>query len=222
MEINSLLDFSQYFTTDVLSVFSFNPDGETRLSIASQAGFAPDSLAVPQQIHSTEVKWVDKPGEFSGIDGLITSSTDLILTLKVADCVPVFFFTPQKNIIGLVHSGWRGTVGGIIINAIELMQKHGAEIGKILVYMGPAIRGCCYEVDSEIADSFDNESKLKVNNRKWKIDLHKQIRLQLIEAGISVGNIQASDICTYESKACHSYRRDSYEAGRMYAFMSVK
>ncbi len=222
MDINSLLDFSQYLTTDVHSVFSFNPDGKTRFSIACDAGFSPNSLAVPKQVHSTEVKWVDTPGEYSGIDGLITSSTDLILTLKVADCVPVYFFEQTQHMIGLVHSGWRGTVGGIIINIVKLMQKHGAAIGEILVYMGPAIGGCCYEVDAEVADSFDNESKLKVNNRKWKIDLHKQIRLQLIEAGISVGNIQASDICTYESKACHSYRRDSYEAGRMYAFMSVK
>ena len=75
------------------------------------------------------------------------------------------------------------------------MQQHGAEIKKILGYMGPAIGGCCYEVDSEVADSFDNESKLKVDNRKWKIDLHKQIWLQLKEYGISVANIHASDIC---------------------------
>ena len=102
------------------------------------------------------------------------------------------------------------------------MQQHGAQIGKILVYMGPAIGGCCYEVDTEVSNLFDNESKLKVNNRKWKIDLHKQIRLQLIEFGISVTNIQASDICTYESQICHSYRRDGSEAGRMYAFMGMK
>ena len=222
MEINSLLDFSQYFTTDVHSVFSFNPNGETRLFIARQASFSPDSLAVPQQVHSTEVKWIDTPGEYSGIDGLITSNCDLILTLKIADCVPVYFFEPRKHMIGLVHSGWRGTVGGIIINTVKLMQKHGAVIEKIVVYMGPAIRGCCYEVDAGVADLFDNESKLKVTNRKWKIDLHKQIRLQLIESGISVSNIQASDICTYESLTCHSYRRDGSEAGRMYAFMGVK
>ena len=222
MEINSLLDFSQYLTTNVHSVFSFNPDGETRFSIASHAGFSPDSLAVPQQVHSTEIKWVDTPGEYSGMDGLITSRIGLFITLKIADCVPVYFFEPKKHMIGLVHSGWRGTVGGIIINTIKLMQQHGAEIGKILVYMGPAIGGCCYEVDTEVSDLFDNESKLQVNNRKWKIDLHKQIRLQLIESGISVSNIHASDICTYESQICHSYRRDGSEAGRMYAFMGMK
>ena len=96
MEINSLLDFPQYLTTNVYSVFSFNPDRETCFSNASHAGFSPDSLAVPQQVHSTEVKWVDTPGEYSGMDGLITSSIGLYITLKIADCVPVYFFEPKK------------------------------------------------------------------------------------------------------------------------------
>ena len=123
MEINSLLDFSQYLTTNIHSVFSFNHDGESHFSIACHAGFSPDSLAVPQQVHSTEIKWVDTPGEYSGIDGLITSKTGVILTLKVADCVPLYFFEPKCKMAGLVHSGWRGTVNGIIQNTIKLMGK---------------------------------------------------------------------------------------------------
>tara|TARA_B100001971_G_C18091300_1_gene483640 strand:- start:219 stop:887 length:669 start_codon:yes stop_codon:yes gene_type:complete len=222
MEKNSLLYFPHIFSSAVYSVFAFNPDRNTCYSIAHQVGFFQDSLSIPQQIHSARVKWIDAPGEYSGVDGLITSKTDLILTLKVADCVPVYFFDPQNNMIGLVHSGWRGTVGGIIINTIKLMQKYEAEIGKILVYMGPAIGGCCYEVDTEISDLFYTEAKSELDDRKWKVDLHKQIRLQLIESGISVANIHASDICTFETSKCHSYRRDGSEAGRMYAFMGMK
>ncbi len=203
-------------------MFSFNPDRETRFSIACHAGFSPDNLAVPQQVHSTEVKWVDTPGEYSGMDGLITSRIGLFITLKIADCVPVYFFEPQNNMIGLVHSGWRGTVDGIMLNTIKLMQKKGADTGKILVYLGPAIGFCCYEVATELADSFNSEAKLKIDNKKWKVDLHKQISLQLIESGISVSNIHASDICTYESQICHSYRRDGSEAGRMYSFLGMK
>lgn len=222
MEINSLLDFSHHLSTVVHSLFAFNPEAETCFSIARQIGFSPENLVVPQQIHSTEVKWVETPGEYSGIDGIITSKTNLILSLKVADCVPVYFFEPQKNITGLVHSGWRGTVDGIISNSIELMQKKGADKRLILVYMGPAIGNCCYKVDAEVADSFNNEAKLEVDNGKWKVDLHKQILLQIIELGIPTTNIQASEICTYESDKCHSYRRDGFDAGRMYAFMGMK
>ena len=222
MEINSLLDFSQFFPTNLSSVFAFNPGGHTLIPIARQNGFTSERLSIPQQIHSTTVKWVEKPGEYTGIDGLITSKTELILTLKVADCVPVYFFEPQNKIIGLVHAGWRGTVDGIIQNTIQLMQKNGVDTRMILVYMGPAIGSCCYEVSSEVADNFNNAAKLKMDNKKWKVDLHKQISLQLITLGILAANIKASEICTFESDKCHSYRRDGNKSGRMFAFMGVK
>ena len=57
---------------------------------------------------------------------------------------------------------------------------------------------------------------------KWKVDLHGQIRYQLTELGVSTNSIRASNICTYESPKCHSYRRDGENAGRMYAFLSLK
>ena len=190
MEINSLLDFSQYISKDVLSVFALNPNGNTRQSIAHEIGISQTCLAIPEQVHSVGVKWVDAPGKYSGIDGLITSKTNLILSLKVADCVPVYLFEPQKNIAGLVHSGWRGTVGGIISNSIELMQKKGADKGLILVYMGPAIGNCCYEVDAEVADNFDKKSKRKLENGKWRVGLHEQIYLQLTEMDIPSTNIK--------------------------------
>ena len=222
MEINSLLYFSQYFSTKVSSVFAFNPDRKTCFSIAHQAGFLSDNLAIPEQVHSTGIKWVESPGEYSGMDGLITSNIGLILTLKVADCVPVYFFDPQSKIIGSVHSGWRGTVDGIIFNAIKLMQQKGAEIQKILVYLGPSIGLCCYEVGVEVAKSFNVDAKLKLDNQKWNGDLHKQISFQLIESGILPINIYCSDICTFDSQECHSYRRDGLNTGRMYAFIGMK
>ena len=222
METNSLLDISHHFSTDVNPIFAFNPNGETCFSIARQVGLSLDSLVIPQQIHSTRVKWVETPGTYLGMDGIITSKTNLILSLKVADCVPVYFFEPQNNMIGLVHSGWRGTVYGIISNSIKLMHKKGADIAKILVYLGPAIGSCCYEVDANVANSFNDEAKLEINDRKWRVGLHNQIRLQLIELGLSITNIQVSEICTYESDKCHSYRRDGSDARSMYAFMFVK
>ena len=88
--------------------------------------------------------------------------------------------------------------------------------------MGPAIGNCCYEVDADVADSFNNEAKLEIDDRKWKVDLHKQILLQIIELGIPTANIQTSEICTFESDKCHSYRRDGSDAGCMYAYIGMK
>ena len=102
------------------------------------------------------------------------------------------------------------------------MQQKGAEIQKILVYLGPSIGVCCYEVGIEVAKSFNVDAKLKLDNQKWNVDLHKQISFQLIESGILPINIYCSDICTFDSQKCHSYRRDGLNTGRMYAFIGMK
>ena len=177
-------------------------------------------LAVPQQTHSTELTCIDTPGSFMAADGLMTDNPEIILTLKVADCVPVYL--SSSHIIGLIHSGWRGTAGGIVPNAVRKMLKMGADKKEVNVFLGPAIGFCCYEVDGEVANNFNNNAKRKMESRKWKVGLHEHICLQLAEIGIPSSNIMASDICTFESQDCHSYRRDGEKAGRMFAFMRLK
>ena len=221
MENQSLLDFSENISADVKALFSLNPLKYSRKEIAHYLEINAENLAIPEQVHSAVVEFARSPGMYPAADGLVTQNPEIILTLKVADCVPVFLHDPSKNIIGLVHSGWRGTVGNIVYNAIQLMQKNGAETGDIRCYLGPAIGKCCYEVNTEVADKFKKEAKVKLNNRKWRVGLHEQISYQLVELGIPIKNIRTSDICSYESPQCHSYRRDGENAGRMFAFFGL-
>ena len=153
-------------------------------------------------------------------DGLMTDNPEIILTLKVADCVPVYL--SSSNIIGLIHSGWRGTAGGIVPNAVITMLEMGADLKEFSVFLGPAIGLCCYEVDEEVADNFNKNTKRKMESGKWKVGLHKEICLHLTEIGIPPANIKTSQICTFESQDCHSYRRDGAKAGRMFSFMRLR
>ena len=222
MKSKSLLDFSGGISNDVQAVFSLNSSNYYRKEIANKLGINTDNLAVPEQVHSTMVEFARLPGNYPNADGLVTTNPNILLTLKVADCVPVYLYEPLKKIIGLVHSGWRGTVENIVSNAIKLMQKNGAESRNIRCFLGPAIGKCCYEVDWEVSQNINDEAKEKMDYEKWKIDLHGQIRYQLTELGVPINSIGASNICTYESPECHSYRRDGENAGRMYAFLSLK
>ena len=176
-----------------------NPSKYSRKEIANKLGNNTDNLAVPEQVHSPMVEFASFPGMYPAADGLVTTNSNILLTLKVADCVPVFLYEPLKRIIGLVHSGWRGTVGNIVSNAIKLMQKHGAESKDIRCFLGPAIGKCCYEVDWEVSRNINDEAKEKMDYEKWKVDLHGQIRYQLTELGVPTNNIKVSNICTYES-----------------------
>ena len=177
-------------------------------------------LAVPEQIHSNKITCIDTPGDYFGTDGLITDNPEIILTLKVADCVPVYL--SSSHIIGLIHSGWRGTAGGIVPNAVRKMLEMGADPKEFSVLLGPAIGFCCYEVDEKVADNFNKITKRKMKSGKWKVGLHEEICLQLTEIGIPPINIKTSEICTFESQDCHSYRRDGSKAGRMFAFMRLR
>ena len=218
----SIIDFSENISPDVNAVFSLNPSQYSRKEITRKLDYNAKDLAIPEQVHSTVVEFARFPGRHPAADGLVTTNSNILLTLKVADCVPVYLYEPRKNMIGLVHSGWRGTVGKIVPNAIQLMQKNGAETGEIRCFLGPAIGICCYEVGVEVAHKFDDEAKMKLEDRKWKVGLHDQISLQLASSGIPEENIQTSDMCTYESQDCHSYRRDGENAGRMFAFLELK
>ena len=218
----SIIDFSKNISPDVNAVFSLNPSQYSRKEITRKLDYNAKDLAIPEQVHSTVVEFARFPGMYPAADGLVTINSNILLTLKVADCVPVYLYEPRKNMIGLVHSGWRGTVGKIVPNAIQLMQKNGAETGEIRCFLGPAIGICCYEVGVEVAHKFDDEAKMKLEDRKWKVGLHDQISLQLASSGIPEENIQTSDMCTYESRDCHSYRRDGDNVGRMFAFMELK
>ena len=218
----SIIDFSENISPDVNAVFSLNPSQYSRKEITRKLDYNAKDLAIPEQVHFTVVEFARFPGMYPAADGLVITNSNILLTLKVADCVPVYLYEPRKNMIGLVHSGWRGTVGKIVPNAIQLMQKNGAETGEIRCFLGPAIGICCYEVGVEVAHKFDDEAKMKLEDRKWKVGLHDQISLQLVSSGIPEENIQTSDMCTYESRDCHSYRRDGDNVGRMFAFMQLK
>ena len=202
------------------SFFDLNKKDHNRQIIAESRGLSSEKLAVPKQIHSVDVTCVDTPGDYIATDGLITDNPEIILTLKVADCVPVYL--SSSHIIGLIHSGWRGTAGGIVQNAVRKMEEMGADPKEFSIFLGPAIGFCCYEVDGEVAENFNKNTKRKMECGKWKVGLHEEICLQLTKIGIPPANIKTSQLCTFESQDCHSYRRDGSKAGRMFAFMRLR
>ncbi len=202
--------------TGALCNKSINMDNN---AMSNELGLPIKKLAIPEQIHSKHVKYIKFPGEYIGVDGLITNNSNIILLLKVADCTPIYLFDKRSLNFGLVHSGWKGTVDKIIINAINCMLKHGSNLSDILISLGPAIGICCYEVGDEVAKHFDEEAIVRINKLKWRVGIHEQITIDLIKFGLPLSNISKSNICTFESNDCQSYRRDGINAGRMLGLM---
>jgi copper oxidase (laccase) domain-containing protein len=99
-----------------------------------------------RQVHADGVVRVSEAGFAGEADSLITGERGFSLVVAVADCAPVALVSGRS--VGLVHSGWRGTLSGVAGRAVLEMGE-----GPVRAYLGPCIRGCCYEVSEELAGS---------------------------------------------------------------------
>lgn len=181
--------------------------------------------------HGVNVKCVDEKngGEYIlDTDALITNTSNLFLSVTVADCLPVFFFDPVTRSVGIAHAGWRGLVGGIIEKTIlEMKNNFNSRPEDISVIIGPHIQACCFEVGEEVSREFDTRAVTRKDNKIF-VDLGKEAELRLIESrtlptGRQVKNIEISSECTFESDKYFSARRDRKEPLEgMVAFIGMR
>ena len=129
-------------------------------SMGNALGGRCEDMVFTQQTHTTNVRVVTdqdrgmgivRPRSYADVDGLVTNVPGICLVTFFADCVPLYFLDPVKKVIGLSHSGWRGTVGKIGRRTVELMQEqYGCSPADILAAVGPSICQDCYEVSEDV------------------------------------------------------------------------
>ena len=177
------------------------------------------SVSIPIQKHTDKVIFTDSPNIYDSCDGIISNlKFSLVLSLSVADCVPICIYDPNTKNYGLVHSGWKGTSKAICNKAIMLMKENGSKTSDIRVYLGPSISQSNYKVDEDVAMLFSNINCIKLGN-KFLLDLKSQIIDDLVSVGIKQKNISSSSICTYSNLDFPSYRRDGKKTGRIIFLM---
>jgi YfiH family protein len=200
-------------------------------------GLTEDDICRSYQNHSVNVEIVSNEQKGTGInkapfpdgvDGLVTTKKNLILSIRTADCVPVLLYDYKNNICGAVHSGWRGTLGKISSNAIEKMCASGADKSSIIAAIGPCIGACCYEVGRDLLELFtqsdrDFEACFSDKNGKLHLDLTMANELVLTKSGIKAENISSSHLCTCCNKEdFFSHRRNGAARGTMNAMIMIK
>jgi YfiH family protein len=180
-----------------------------------------DACILGMQVHGTRVAWQTNPAGWlllEGIDGHATGSAGVLLTVTVADCVPVYLIDPAARRIALLHAGWRGTAAGIIRAGVEMLQAHGSAPGDLLMRCGVAICGRCYEVGSEVFEALDLPSP-KADGRGL-VDLRTVLERQGRALGVS--RISISDRCSaHDSTDFFSHRASRGADGRMVAYLGV-
>jgi len=153
----------------------------------------------------------------------VTSSREVALGVLTADCLAVILVSPGGSTVAAVHAGWRGTLEGVVVKALESVGRKGA--AGVTAGLGPCIGVCCYEVGDETYEAFREKwgksfvRKVFKRSGQWRLDLRKANAVQLLEAGLMKKNIASVPLCTCcRSDLFFSHRRDGERTGRMLAF----
>ncbi|MCD6557186.1 MAG: peptidoglycan editing factor PgeF [Bacteroidales bacterium] len=175
------------------------------------------SFVMQNQIHDDTISIIDDTHKGKGVlnhqtaiqnsDAMITDKKNICLFLFAADCMPILFFDTKKHIIGVAHSGWKGTVSKIAQKTvIKMNEVFNSDFKDILVGIGPSISVKHYEtgknVVSEVEKAFgikNNFLKFNTKTNKYHFDLWYSAKYQLTEIGIPETNIEFSEFCTFEN-----------------------
>lgn len=174
---------------------------EARLSL----GLGGRIFVTAEQVHGKQVTVIaggdalsPRPDPAQGADGLVTNRRDVCLGIYVADCCAVFLVDPVRQVIGLLHSGRKGTELGIVGAALEAMGTvYGSRPEDVVVQLGPCIRPPWYEVD-------------------FAADIARQCRVAGIRCLVDDGICTAANPDRY-----YSYRREKGRTGRMLALLAL-
>lgn len=200
--------FPEIFDGKVMGFFTSAEVGEEVRSLTLR------NIYMPHQEHTDIIIDIEEDLSKQTADAVFTQRHDIMIGVKTADCVPVLLFDPDKEVIGAIHAGWRGTAQGILTKSIAHMRvRYGSAAGNILAAIGPCIMGCCYEVDMDVVDHVKEATGegdyYTINGGKAMLDLSGANRLQCIAAGVPHYNISTAGQCTHcVPEKYNSFRRD--------------
>ena len=205
---------------------------ENRIRSFKALGRVPESIHDVWQVHSADVIYADEPRPldtpYQKADILLTDNPHVTLFMRFADCTPILLYDPRNQVIGIVHSGWLGTVRRAARAAVQAMQeRYGTNPADILAAIGPAIGPDHYEIGQDVIakvnDAFgtDASSLLESHGKSVHFNLWKANQFLLASAGVE--QIETAGICT----ACHtddwfSYRGEKGKTGRFGALIALQ
>ena len=209
---------------------SLSPDDDpeavraNRKRLFGSLGFSVDRLALAGQVHGDRIERVTEPGVYRGTDGMVTTTTDVLLCITAADCAAVLLADAEAGVVGACHAGWRGAVARIAPQTVVRMQDLGAVPERIRAYVSPCIGVENFEVGPEVADQF--EEAFVVRRDEWPkphVDLKAALVAQLGEAGVLREHVEVSPHCTMaEPDAFFSHRGEDGVTGRMMGYIGLK
>lgn len=202
--------------------------------LCNALGIAVGRLIIPYQTHGCDMLTVDeafmslssdaKQAMLQEKDAVMTDVKDICICVSTADCIPIFLYDKAHEAIAIVHAGWRGTVQHIVSRVLHAMNStYGTQCVDVDAVIGPGISFDAFEVGTEVFDAFRAEgfnmeliSRWYPEKSKYHIDLPAVNRHELLSAGVPIGQICDSNICTFsQHRTFFSARRLGVKSGRI-------
>lgn len=209
-----------------------------RKKLADRLNTPLDQFICANQTHSANFRRVfiedagrgafDAIDAFPDTDALYTYDAGLVLCSFAADCVPVIIRDRKAGLIGVIHSGWQGTIKEITPKLLQqLIDVEKCDPADLEIQIGAAISQQKFEVDQDVYLKFDelgyanNFMFFNKATNKYHIDNQAIVKRQCELAGVPSEQIQIDAICTYSSPNGFSYREDR-KSGRHLIFAMKK
>ena len=176
----------------------------------------PQDLALPvwNQVHGIQIGFVESAGQDLGdVDGMWTTVSGLTVAVRTADCVPILLRRRDGAAVAALHAGWRGSIADIVGQFVATVERAGDAPAEWEAMIGPSARGCCYEVDEDLARRFQERVPASVKGRNLDLAAFNASRLR--ELGVQKIDVHpACTICAIDENGpiFHSFRREKGRA----------
>lgn len=197
-----------------------------RSSFFSSLGVSPDAVISAGLVHGAAVAICttkDAGRTLSDVDALITNDSGVVLTVTVADCLPIFLAHTGKRTVGVAHAGWRGLRDNSVSAFVRAAQvAANAPAAEFTAYIGPHVCVRHYPIGKEVASAFAAYPEAVLTAPGQLLDLAVVAQAQLLAAGLLPEQIFISTVCTFETPWLFSNRRDKpVEIEAQIAFISL-
>ena len=192
--------------------------------VSKRIGCEKKLLITMNQIHSDKVLYFEKIDDVKNKlvgDAIVTKVKKIGIGILTADCAPILLYDPKKEIIGCIHSGWKGALKGVVKKTIEKFIELHSNINDINAVIGPCIKKENYEVKIDFYENFISHSEKnnfffeKINKNKYLFDLRGFINKEILN--LNIHNIENIDIDTFSEKELFfSYRRACFNKEKDY------
>lgn len=174
---------------------------------ASHALFGYDGASL-HQVHGNKTEIITKAqGPEIQADGMLTTTPNLPLCIRWADCQNFIIYEPNHHIVGLLHAGWRGLVAGAIAEFFRTLQREYDVLpSDVLVGAGPSLCAAC----ADFSNPREELPTIEASFIRGKcVDLQAVAEAEFLDLGVSPHHFERHPDCT----RCNPLQYWTYRGG---------